>query len=65
VGVVRCFSKFPTNSLYTLINLEQKGNMTSLKVQADVNKPMIDMLGTMLVLKTGKLFAISSSSHKT
>jgi hypothetical protein len=39
--------------------------MTRLKVQADVNKPMTDMLGTMLVLKTGKLFAISSSSHTT
>jgi hypothetical protein len=49
----------------TLINLEQKGKMTSLKVQADVNKPMTDMLGTMIVLKIGKLFAISSSSHKT
>jgi hypothetical protein len=53
------------NFVYTLITLEQKGNMTRLKAQAGANKPMTDMLGTMLVLKTGKLFAISSSSHKT
>ena len=33
--------------------------MTRLKVQADANKPMTDILGTMLVLKAGKLFGIT------
>ncbi len=41
-------------STYTLINLEQKGNMTRPKMEADANKPTTHMLETMLVLEASK-----------
>jgi len=59
LSIGRDLSKCSTTFVDTLINLEQKGNMIRLKVQADANKPMTDMLGTMLVLKADKLFGIT------
>ena len=45
------------NKLRLYVNLEPKRNITRLlKVQADANKLITDMLGTRLGLKAGKLY---------